>query len=181
MCKVEVLRHPTDDDWERCKLLALNTIGKRRVLNEPDDEWKHKMLRARHSPIRTLQFTIRITGLKTWVATHLVRHKHLEPYVTSQRNDRQSRYDRNSAPQDAPVTMVIDLNAEELMTVANKRLCGMAARETREVVRDVCEAVIEVNPEFAPFLVPFCMEYLCHEFDPCGRSTEFLPRNRWDN
>lgn len=178
MSNVEIIRHPTDEDWELCKLAALNTIGKTKVVNLPDDEWKYKILRARHSTIRTLMFMVRINPLPSWVATHFARHKHLEPFVQTQRNDRQSNYDRNKAPQDAPVSEMLWMNAEELMVLANKRLCGCAAEETREVMRDICEAVIEVNPEFAPFLVPFCVEYGCHEFDMCGDAAKYMPRNR---
>ena len=172
---VEILRHPTDEDWMLCKLAALTTVGKREVMTSPDDEWKHKMLRARHSPIRTLMFAIRFDTVPSWVATHYARHKHLEPYVGTQRNDRQSMYDRNEAPQNAPVLEMLWLNAEELMTVANKRLCGCAAEETRKSCQELCRAVIEVNPEFEPFLVPFCMEYGCHEFRPCGDAERYLP------
>ena len=173
---VEVIRHPTDEDWELCKLAALTTVGKRRALTVPSDEWKHRMLRARHSPIRTLMFAIRIDPIPSWMATHYARHKHLEPFVTTQRNDRQDAYDRNSARQDAPVTEMLWLNAEELMTLANKRLCGCCDEDTRRQTREICEAVIEVSPEFGPFLVPFCMEYGCHEFSPCGDAGRYLPR-----
>ena len=96
--KVEILRHPTDEDWERCKMLAMNTIGKR-WSGEVTDEWKNKILKAEHSPIRTLMFTVRME-LPYWVSTHFVRHKYgVEHYVSSQRNDRQDKYDRREAPQ----------------------------------------------------------------------------------
>lgn len=174
---VEVLRHPTDEDWELCKLAALNTVGKTRATRMPDEEWKRRMLEARHSPIRVLMFMIRVNPIESWVATHFARHVHLTPFIQSQRNDRQSDYDRRDAPQSSPVSMMLWLNAEELMTVANKRLCGCASPETRAVARDICEAVIRVNPEFAPFLVPSCRMYGCHEFSPCHDSMAYLPRN----
>ena len=172
---VEILKHPTEDDWELCKLAALNTIGKTKVVKLPDDEWKHRILRARHSPIRSLEFMIRVNPLESYIATHFARHVHATPFIQSQRNDRQDKYDRRKAPQDSPVSMMLLVNAEELMTMANKRLCGCAADETREVMRDICRAVIEVNPEFKPFLVPFCMEYGCHEFYPCYNAEKYLP------
>lgn len=172
---VEVLRHPTDEDWELCKLCALNTIGKRRVVTPPDAEWKRKMLMARHSPIRELRFVFRIDPIPSWVATHFARHVHAQPYVSTQRNDRQTAYDRTKAPQDAPVSLILSVNAEELMTMANKRLCGCASDETRAFMRDMCRAAIATNPEFGPFLVPFCMQYGCHEFEPCGTADKYLP------
>ena len=27
--KIEILRHPTQEDWDRCKMLALNTVNKK--------------------------------------------------------------------------------------------------------------------------------------------------------
>ena len=98
-----------------------------------------------------------------------MRHVHSQPYVKSQRNDRQSEYDRNKAPQDAPVTMIWDVNGEELMVIANKRLCNQAAEETRAWVKGICDKVLETNPEFTEFLVPMC-KYTgeCKEMYPCG-------------
>ena len=90
--EVEILRHPEQEDWERCKMLALNTIGKKYAGTEITDAWKHAILKAEHSPIRTLMFTIRLT-IPYFVSVHLVRHKiGIEHYVQSQRNDRQTNY-----------------------------------------------------------------------------------------
>ena len=168
---VEVLRHPTDEDWERCMVLAYNTVGRRLLAGLPSDEWKHNILKAGHSPIRTLMFTVRME-VPYWVSVHFVRHKFgVEHYVSSQRNDRQDRYDRNKAPQDAMVTHVMDVNAQALINMANMRLCGKAAPETREAMREICDAVVELNPEFAPFLKPKCLvNGGCDEFKPCGLS-----------
>ena len=52
---VEILRFPTDTDWLRCKKLALGTVGKNTDI-PPTDEWKKKILKSEHSPIRTLMF-----------------------------------------------------------------------------------------------------------------------------
>lgn len=168
-CSVEVLRHPTEGDWARCKSLALQTIGKYTVSKLPDAEWKQKMLECRHSPIRTLMFTIRLE-IPYYVSVHLSRHKFgVEHYVQSQRNDRQSSYNRELAPQSTMVSHVMDLNAEALMAIANKRLCGMADPMTRYVVQKMCSVVCGYNPEFKPFLVPQC-EHInhCPEIKPCG-------------
>lgn len=166
---VEVLRHPTTEDWERCKMLALNTIGKRYAGFEVTDKWKYNILRSEHSPIRTLMFTVRME-LPYWVSVHFCRHKYgIEHYVSSQRNDRQDKYDRTEAPQGAFVTHVMDVNAQELIQIARMRLCKQASRETREVMWAICDAVVETNPEFKPFLVPKCLARGgCNEFVPCG-------------
>lgn len=165
---VELLRHPTDEDWERCKMLAMNTIGKR-WSGEVTEKWKRDILRSEHSPIRTLMFTIRME-LPYWVSVHFCRHKYgVEHYVSSQRNDRQDNYDRTKAPQNAIVTHVMDINAAELMQVARMRLCRQASVETRMVMTEIRDAVVQANPEFADFLQPKCVIHGgCNEFRPCG-------------
>ena len=166
--QVTLTRYPTDADWKQVKRRALVTVCKVPT-TPPTDEWKRAILEARHSPIRYLQFSFDIE-CPYWVSVHLCRHIHAQPYVRSQRNDRQSDYDRNAARQDEPVQMIWDMNAEELMVIANKRLCQKAAPETREVVEEMCALVVEKCPVFYAFLVPMC-EYngMCHEMQPCGK------------
>lgn len=166
---VEVLKHPTDEDWMLCKKCTLITVSKDSN-RPPTDDWKVKLLKANHSPIRTLQFCFRLTDIPYWVSGHLVRHVHATPFVSTQRNDRQEKYDRNSARQDAPVSMCWYMNAEELITIAHKRLCMQAAKETRELVQEICDKVIELNPEFKELLVPNCVyrNGACDEFACCG-------------
>ena len=166
---IELLKYPTADDWMLCRQATLVTVGKE-ATEPPSMRFKQKILEARHSPIRTLMFMFRLTDIPSWVSVHLCRHVHAQPFVKSQRNDRQSEYDRNKAPQDTPVSMMWWMNAEELMTIANKRLCYKASPETREVVRLMCEEVVKVCPEFDGLLVPAC-EYngKCHEMYSCGR------------
>ena len=167
---IELLEYPGDKEWMEVKRRALVTIGKRPV-TAPTEEWKRKILLARHSPIRYLRFSFLISGVPSWVSVHLCRHVHAQPYVKSQRNDKQSEYDRNKAPQDSPVDMIFDVNAEELMVIANKRLCRMAAFETRATVAEMCKLAIDACPEFLGLLVPMC-EYTggCKEMNGgCGR------------
>lgn len=168
--KVTVIEYPTEKDWLAVKQRALVTAGLD-AKTPPTMKWKKSVLEARHSPIRRLRFSFLIEELPSWVSVHLCRHIHAQPYVRSQRNDHQAKYDRNSAPQNAPVSMIWDMNAEELMAIANKRLCAKASAETQAVVWQMCQQVICVCPEFEGLLVPMC-EYhggICHEMVPCGR------------
>ena len=168
--KVTLLEWPAEKDWVEVKRRALVTVGKTQF-KPPIDRWKHAILSARHSPIRYLRFCFLLEDVPSWVATHLARHVHAQPYIKSQRNDRQSEYDRNAARQDAPVCMIYDVNGEEMLTIANKRLCAQASAETRELVRMMCDCIVDKCPEFKPHLVPAC-EYhggVCHEMRPCGR------------
>ena len=69
--------------------------------------------------------------------------------------------------------MIYDVNGEELMVIANKRLCKQASAKTRKVVRMMCDEVAKTNPEFTEFLVPMC-QYVgeCKEMNPCGERGE---------
>ena len=172
--KVRIIRHPEAQDWERCKDLALRTIGKRWTGSEVTEEWKRGMLKCKHSPIRTLMFTIEME-IPYYVSNHFVRHKiGVEHYVQSQRNDRQSSYDRNLAPQSAIVLHTMDINAEGLMNMSHRRLCCMADIVTRYVMTKICQEVLEVNPEFENELIPMC-EFLheCPEMKSCGRFERY--------
>lgn len=168
---VTLTEYPTQRDWIAVKKRALKTMGVE-IKTLPDERWMRKILEARHSPIRRLHFSFTIENVPSWVSVHIVRHHvGIQPYVQSQRNDRQSEYDRNKAPQSNPVGMILDLNAESLMVLANKRLCMQASKETRELVQTMCDEVVKKCPEFEGLLVPMC-EYhggKCHEMKPCGR------------
>lgn len=180
--KVELLKYPTEEDWAWCKTCTLNTVGKKSV-TAPTEEWKKKLILSEHSPLRELIFGFKIT-IPSWVSVHFVRHHvGVNHYVQSQRNDRQSNYDRNEAPQGAVVTHVISLNAQSLVHLAHKRLCSQASKETRQVMQMMCDEVIKVCPEFKEVLVPLC-EYRngkCTEFYPCGRCKNEQTNNEKDD
>ena len=169
--KIELIKVPNEDDWLLCKRAAMRTIWKD-VGAMPGADWKHKILAAGHSPIRVLPFYISMTDIPYWVAMHLVRHVHSVPFISSQRNDRQTMYDRRTSPQDAPVNMDWYMNAEELINVSHKRLCTQASIETRAVVAEICDLVLDACPEFEGLLVPMCMyrNGKCTEFKPCGTA-----------
>ena len=167
--KIDLIDYPYNYDWMEVKRRALVTIGKSPV-KPPSSEWKHSILKARHSPIRYLIYSYYME-IPYWVSTHLARHVHAQPYIKSQRNDRQSDYDRDAARQDATISMIFDVNAEELQVIANKRLCQQAAKETRMVVWEMCRLAEEATPELQGLLVPMCEHCggVCHEMHPCGK------------
>lgn len=176
--KIEVLKHPTEEDWMLCKECTLVTVGKHSQ-KPPTEEWKVKILKANHSPIRTLQFCFRLSEIPSWVATHLVRHVHAVHFVKTQRSDRNNGHDRGADRQDTPVDMCWYMNAEELITISHKRLCMQASEETRNLVKKICENVIKVNPEFKELLVPNCVyrNGLCDEFYCCGFNKQIYKNN----
>lgn len=166
---VELVGKPSEKDYMWLKECAYGTCGKE-VKTPVESDWLYRILRARHSPIRELNYRFVLHNIPYWVSVHLVRHHEgCQWYVESQRNDRQDKYDRNAARQDAPVTVRASLNAEALMNIANKRLCKKAAKETMEVVYQMCQLAAAATPELENLLVPMC-EYLggnCHEMKPC--------------
>lgn len=167
--QVEILRYPSDADWLRCKKLALGTVGKDSD-TLPTDEWKEKILKSEHSPIRTLMFTIKMQ-IPYYVSVHLVRHKHgVEHYVKSQRNDRQKDYDRCAARQDEIVTHIMDINAQALISMSHMRLCAQADLKTGQVMELIKRGVVKVCPYLKDLLVPKCVYRggLCDEFKSCG-------------
>ena len=165
---IEILRYPTDEDWKRCLMLARCTQGKFDTPNEPSDDWKRKILRSEHSPIRTLMFTIKMENIPYCNSVHFVRHKYgVEHYVQSQRKNPERGADR----QDAPVTHIMDINAAELIFMSRKRLCFKADPITNEIMWNIRKAIIDIDPIWEDILMPACEyeEANCREFKPCGR------------
>ena len=141
--------------------------------NGPSEKLVHDCLNARHSPIRVLNFAFLIEDIPSNTSVHLCRHVHAVPFVSSLRNDRQNRMDGDKAPRDTPVDMILYCNAEEFMTISNKRLCNKAAPMTRRVVQMMCLEALDKMPELAGLLVPMCQYHggVCHEIDGCGKCT----------
>ena len=168
--KIEMIKYPTDEDWLLCKQCALNTIGKDSY-DFPTEQWKRKILKAEHSPIRTLWFAFKIE-MPYWVSVHFVRHKYgVEHFVQSQRDDRtNNNIPRAEKPQGEMVTHIMYVNAQELMFMARRRLCNQASKETREVMKMIVKEVLKTNPEFKGLLVPMCKyQGRCPEFTPCTK------------
>lgn len=165
--KVEILDYR--DNWQAVKDAAMNTIGKESG-GYPSSEWKTKILRAEHSPIRLLVFRIRFTDIPYWVVGHFVRHKvGVEHFVSTQRTDR-TGVDRSKLPQDAPVTYTMVVNAQSLINISRKRLCMQASPETRQAWYMVREALCEAGErEIVSAMVPECVyRGFCPELKGCG-------------
>ena len=126
-----------------------------------------------HEPLRQLAEGS-WKNIKSWVSVEWSRHK-FEKFITSQRNDRQNKYDRNKAPQDSPVNYDGFANAQNLIDAWRKRLCFCATKEARELAMDFKKELAKINPELAMVLVPNCVyRFGCPEFKPCGFFKDFL-------
>ena len=164
--KISIINHA--DNWQAVKDAAMNTVGKD-TGKYPSSEWKRSILLAEHSPIRLLEFTIRMEDIPYWVSVHLVRHKTgVEHWVSTQRTDR-TGINRNELPQGALVSHTMHINAQALIYISRKRLCNQASPETRRVWWHVINQLRMYEPEIASVCVPECVyRGFCPEMQGCG-------------
>ena len=167
--KIEVTRVT---DWQRVVDAARLTAHKAPLGHEPSEEFKRTMLRAEHSPIRLLEFDIRIYGVPYFVVMHLVRHNQgIEKFVATSREDK-TGVPRDDRKQTDLVDCQFSVNAQALINISRKRLCCRADKKTREVWLDVVHKVSEVDKEVGHSCVPECIyRGFCPEGDKsCGMS-----------
>ena len=152
--QVELLRAPNEADLFWVKTCTLNTVGKEST-KAPTSDWIKRLVEAEHSPIRELWFGFKMT-IPYWVSVHFVRHHiGVNHYVQTQRTDRTGVV-RDELPQGEMVSHIMSVNAQELINMSHKRLCRQASPETREVMKAIVKAVIDVAPYMKDVLVPLC-------------------------
>ena len=160
-------------DWAEVVDDCRTTVGKESLGRNPSTEFKKRILIAEHSPIRDIIFKWKWEDIKSWIATHWVRHK-WECFVKSQRTDR-TGVNRDKLPQDALVDFVGEANAQNLIDTMRKRLCYQAAPETRQYAEDLKAAITKVEPEIGRVLVPNCIYRCgCPEMQTCGLWGQFV-------
>lgn len=162
------------DDWKQIKNHCRRTMRKEFTEKEPTEKFKKTLLIAEHSPIRLLEFDWSWKGIPYWVSTEWSRHK-FEKFISSQRNDRQTEYDRNAARQDAPVDMDCYANEQNLIDAFRKRLCHCATDEARGLAEDFKRELSKTHKYEADVLVPNCIYRAgCPELRCCGYWPKFL-------
>ena len=128
-----------------------------------------KIYRCEHSPMRTQIFWIEMRGIPSFVSTHLVRHKiGVESFVQTMRDDRGANEVANRLTE---VNHAMLINAQAVISMARKRLCFKAHKETRLLMEAVKCGIVRVDLYLAWAMVPEC-EYrggVCHELKSCGR------------
>ena len=164
--RVELINY--QDNWQNVKDATVTTVGKR-TGKYPDSDWKKKILKAEHSPIRLLNFMIRFSDIKYWIVMHLVRHNvGVSHFVSTQRTDR-TGVNREELPQNNLIDYVMSANAQALINISRKRLCNCAAKETREAWQMVKDEVSKIEPELASCMVRECVyRGHCPEMFGCG-------------
>jgi len=146
------------------------TQRKKPLDKEPSVEFKKKIIKAEHSPLRCLMFNIDMYDIPYYSMGHLVRHIHAQPFVSTSRPD----IDGNMKPREEqkktdPVNMRLFLNAQEIINISRVRLCNKAEFKTRNIWRQVVEELRKTEPELAEACVPQCFyRGFCPEFKSCG-------------
>lgn len=132
------------------------------------DKAMSELCKAEHSPIRTQLYWVEMFSIPTFVSVHLVRHHvGVQHFVQSNRDDLTKAQD--IITRDTPINHAMLINAQGLIDMARKRLCGKAHTETKKVMRELKEMVKALDPVLAGYMVRNC-EYRkgCPEKNPCG-------------
>lgn len=155
--------------WLRALNAARWTMGKAPLSKEPSNEWKDKIIRAEHSPIRLVEFDIWLEDIPAFVACHLVRHHQgVEKFQCTNREDR-----RDVNPEEinrlTPVNLMLSCNVQALINISRKRLCKCAHAETIKVWQAVKDAIAEIDPIVAKNMVKECVyRGYCTELKSCN-------------
>lgn len=150
------------------------TVWKDGLEKEPSVTFMENIYKSEHSPIRDKWFVIEIRGIRSWVATHFVRHSiGYTPYVSTQRDDRID-YDgsRDDRKQGELVNMDITLNAQSFINVSRKRYCGQAHPKAQVVWTLVCRELEKIDKPLFDNCVPECVyRGFCSEPNPCNNGA----------
>ena len=125
------------------------------------------LYQSEHSPIRTQTFWVDMQGIPSFVSVHLVRHKiGVEHFVQTYRDDRGAN---EVADRNTKVNHGMFINAAALIHMSRKRLCTNAHEETRKVMVEIKNAIKEVDPVLAKYMVVDCVyRGGCCEPRTCG-------------
>lgn len=156
--------------WSRALDAARWTVRKELTGKEPSAKWIWKILRAEHSPIRLVEYDIKLTGIPYWVAMHFVRHHEgVQWFCSTQRDDRIIHdISREKMSQDTPINVMMSINAQALINISRKRMCTKAAEATRAVWRAIIAELGKVDPVMQEACVPECVyRGFCPELQSC--------------
>lgn len=171
--KVEITKITS---WKDVLNAARFTQHKKPLDKEPSIEFKKKIIKAEHSPLRCLMFNIDFYDIPYYTAGHFVRHIHAQPFVSTSRPD----IDGKQIPREGqrkidPVNMRLFLNAQEIINISKVRLCNKAEIETKRIWIEVIGQLREIEPELAAACVPSCIyRGFCPEIESCGLADSEL-------
>lgn len=169
--------------WKEVLNAARFTQRKEPLDKEPSIEFKKKIIKAEHSPLRCLMFNIDLYDIPYYVSVHLVRHIHAQPFVSTSRPD----IDGKQLPRDEQkksdlVNMRLFLNAQEIINISKVRLCNKAEFTTKSVWKEMINKLSEIEPELADACVPSCIyRKFCPEIKSCGFTKTNLFKEQLKN
>lgn len=169
--------------WTDVLNAARFTQRKEDLDKEPSVEFKKKMIKAEHSPLRCLMFNIDLYDIPNYVSVHLVRHIHAQPFVSTSRPDIDGKQiPREEQKKSDPVNLRLFLNAQEILHISRVRLCNKAERETRRIWNEVIAELYKIEPELANACIPNCIyRGFCPEFESCGFTKNELFKLKVNN
>lgn len=176
MCTYSITIKELTEDKEILNACRL-TVWKEPIDKQPTKVFLDNIYMSEHSPIRDKMFSIEIKNIKSWVATHFVRHHvGVTPYISTQRDDRVAyEGSRDDKKQGELVNMRLTINAQSIIDVSRKRLCGKSHKETREIWRKVINELKAISPELTSKCVPNCVyRGFCPEDTKCFFSWNGL-------
>ena len=165
--RVEITRVTS---WKDVLNAARFTQRKELLDKEPSDNFKRKIIRAEHSPLRCLMFNIDFYDIPYYTSVHLVRHVHAQPFVSTSRPDIDGNMKpRNEQKKTDPVNTRLFLNDQEIINISKARLCTRAEFETRMAWLEVIQELKKQEPILAAACVPNCIyRNMCPELKCCG-------------
>ena len=164
-------------NWDNALSAARFTVGKSTPEGKmPSFDWKMKMCRAEHSPIREVIYHVECHGMPWRALWHLVRHHEgIEKFVYTSRPDR-----RENATTDL-YDVKFTINAQALIAISRSRLCNKAWHETIDVWKAILAAINDIDPSVPSWCVPKCVLIgACPEPKCCGfiKTQDY---NAWRN
>jgi hypothetical protein len=155
--------------WDEALNAARVTINRDPESIAPSNKFIERIILAEHSPIRIVQYSLYWPKIKSWVATHILRH-HVGtlPYVGTQRSDR-TGVDRSELSQDTEVPFLLIANVQSLINISRKRLCLLASKETREAWQEAMAKLFLIDTLVTKRLARECVyRGFCPEIKCCG-------------
>lgn len=183
MRKTKILK--VKADWTEVKNECRNTVNKEATDTPAKAKFIENVLVSEHSPIRMVKILFRWENIKSWVSVHFARHwLGWDKWISTQREDRTGK-DRDKAPQDTPVNMDVEANAQACINVSRFRLCYAASPETRERMEDLKHSIKDAGEEQLAFVMQKNCIYRagCPEFPGtgCGYWERFCEKHKNEN
>lgn len=145
-------------DWQLIADMAAFTQGMKSF--EINEQFLRDAIISRHSIIRAAIFRITVFGIPYFSHVHFVRHSvgH-DHFVRSQRPDSMNPvgYNRETAPQNAPVDWSDIINMEALFTMMGRRLCKQADPVTRSVAQEIKWSFLNHRDAFMNLVGEYCL------------------------